>query len=155
MRYQFLLDDNVLYHAIRGVDRHDRPDDTSARLLITIVEVCHSLVIHQSLRVRYLRIIERLRYERPPHLEPAYLLNQLLVRADKRTLEYDELPAVPEQWRIPTEDVFLVQAALISHPLLVTADEPLHDALKAHPESGIQVFWPVEAIERAKEIPDS
>jgi hypothetical protein len=47
-----------------------------------------------------------------------------------------------------------VQAALISHPLLVTADEPLYNAVKNHPELGIEVLWPHEALERAKEKPE-
>ena len=61
MRLSFLLDENILYHAIRGVDLHDRPDDTATRLIHAIVGACHSLVIHEVVRVRYIKILDRLK----------------------------------------------------------------------------------------------
>lgn len=155
MRHKFLLDENILYHAILGVDRHNEPDDTAARLVLTIVRVCHSLVIHNDLRVVYIKKLNELKHARPAHLPPTFLFGQLLNRADKRTFEYSDLPALPEGCDdIPKKDQYLVQAALISHPLFVTADEPLYKALKSHPELGIEVLSPNEALERAKENPD-
>jgi hypothetical protein len=155
VRHKFLLDENIVYDAIRGVDRFEKTDDTSTRLVLTIVRVCHSLVIHNDLRVVYIKKLNELKYARPLSLSPTYLFNQLLNRADKRTLEYQDLPALPEDCHdIPRKDRYLVQAALISHPLFVTADEPLYTALKNHPELEIEVLWPHEALERAKEIPE-
>jgi hypothetical protein len=151
VRLKFLLDENILYHAIRGVDQHDRPDDTATRLVLTIVEICHSLVIHNEVMVRYLRILGKLKRERAPHLPPGYFFNQLLKRADKRSFEYEDLPALPEGCGdIPRKDEYLVRAALISRPLLVTADEPLYDAVRGHPELRIEVLRPREALQRAK-----
>ncbi len=154
MRHSFLLDDNIIYFAIRGVDRHNNPDDTAARLIQMIVDVCHSLVIQDEVRVRYLKIFDKLKGERSPHMQPAYFFNQLLKRADKRTFQYEDLPPLPAGCSIPRKDEYLVRAALISRPLLVTGDEPLYDALKQHPELRIQVLWPHEALERAKERPE-
>lgn len=151
MRHNFLLDDNIIYFAIRGVDRHDHPDDTAARLVQTIVKVCHSLVIHEVVRVRYLKILDQLRSKRSRFVSPTYVFKQLLQRADKRTFQYDDLPALPTVAKVPRKDEYLVQAALISHPLVVTGDEPLYDALKSQPGLGIEVLWPQEALERAKE----
>lgn len=151
MRHNFLLDENILYHAIRGVDLHEKPDDTATRLVVTIVEVCHSLVIHNDVMVRYLKILDKLKHERAPHLPPGYFFNQLLKRADKRTFQYDVLPALPEGCEdVPRKDEYLVQAAMISRPLLVTADEGLYNAIRGHPELGIEVLWPHEALQRAK-----
>lgn len=155
MRHKFLLDENILYHAILGVDRFEKTDDTATRLILTIVQVCHSLVIHNDVRAIYIRKLNELKHVRPRHLPPAYLFSQLLNRSDKRTFEYEDLPELPEGCGdIPRKDRYLVQAALISHPLFVTADEPLYNALKNHPELGIEVFWPHEALERAKEKPE-
>lgn len=151
MRHIFLLDDNILYFAIRGIDRHNRSDETAARLIQTIVKVCHSLVIHNEIMGRYIKILHKLRNERTTHMSPTYLFRQLLNRAEKRVLQYDDLPTLPLGCNIPRKDEYLVQAALISRPLLVTADEPLYNALKDHPELGIEVFWPHEALEKAKE----
>jgi hypothetical protein len=155
VRYNFLLDENILYHAIRGVDLHEKLDDTATRLILTIVEVCHSLVIHNDVMVRYLKILDKLKYERAYHLPPGYFFNQLLKRADKRTFQYDDLPALPEGCEdVPRKDEYLVQAALISRALLVTADERLHDAIRNHPELGIEVLWPHKALQRAQRRAD-
>ena len=151
MKYNFLLDENILYHAIRGVDLHDRPDDTATRLIQTLVEVCHSLVIHEVVRVRYIKLLDRLKGERSRYLSPAYFFNQVLKRADKRCFEYEGLPTLPNDCSdVPRKDEYLVQAALLSHPLLVTSDENLYNALKNHPELGIEVLWPHEALLRAQ-----
>jgi hypothetical protein len=154
VRHNFLLDENILYFAIRGVDRHDNPDETAARLIETIVKVCHSLVIHNDVLVRYSKILDKLKHQGSPFAEPTAFFNQLLKRADKRTFQYDDLPALPEGCRVPRKDVYLVRAALISRPLLVTGDEPLYDALKNQPKCGIEVLWPHEALLRAQEQPD-
>jgi hypothetical protein len=155
VRYKFLLDENILYHAILGVDRLENTDDTATRLILTIVRVCHSLIIHNEVRAIYIRKLNELKYARSRFLEPTYLFRQLLNRSDKRTFEYEDLPELPETCGdIPRKDRYLVQAALVSHPLFVTADEPLYAALKNHPELGIEVLWPHEALERAKERPE-
>jgi hypothetical protein len=147
----FLLDDNILYHAIRGVDRHDQPDDTATRLIQTIVAVCHSLVIHDVVRVRYIRILDLLKSEKPRFLSPTSFFRQVMNRAEKRAFEYHALPTLPEGCAdVPRKDKYLVQAALLSHPLLVTSDEDLYNALKNHPELGIEVLWPHEALLRAR-----
>lgn len=151
MRHNFLLDENILYHAIRGVDLHDQPDDTATRLIQTIVEVCHSLVIHEVVRVRYIKILDRLKGQRSRYLSPAYFFNQVLKRAEKRSFEYEGLPTLPDECGdVPRKDEYLVRAALLSHPLLVTSDEDLYKALKKHPELRIEVLWPDEALQRAK-----
>ena len=151
MRLNFLLDENILYHAIRGVDLHDQPDPTATRLVLTIIKVCHSLVIHNDLRLRYINILGGLKSERPRHLPPFDLFKQVMERADKRTFEYESLPALPEGCAdIPRKDQYLVRAALISRPLFVTADGPLYDALRRHPELEIEVLRPHEALDRAQ-----
>jgi hypothetical protein len=155
VKHNFLLDENILYHAIRGVDRHNNRDDTAARLILTIVEVCHSLVIHNDVRVIYIKKLNELKHVQAPHLPPGYFFNQLMKRADKRTFEYEDLPTLPEGCDdVPKKDRYLVQAALISRPLLVTADEDLYNSLKNHPELGIEVLRPHEALERAREKPE-
>lgn len=151
MRQPFLLDENILFHAIRGVDRHNNPDDTAARLICTIVQVCFVIVIHEVVRVRYLRKLNELIRERSPFLAPTYVFNQLLKRSDKRVFQYDELPSLPEGTTVPRKDVFLVQAALISRPIIVTADDKLRDAIRNQPSLGLTALSPQEALEFMRE----
>lgn len=155
MRHQFLLDENIIYHAIRGVNRLDQPDDTAAVLVHTIIKICHSLTIHSDLNKAYIRILHRLKEVRPKHLELTFFFTQVFKRIEKRTFEYGELPDLPPGCDdIPRKDRYLVQAAMISRPLFVTADEPLYDAVKNHPELMIDVLTPREALERARELPE-
>lgn len=122
MRRKFLLDFNIIYHAARGVDRRDDPDESAERLLDFIARICHSVTIHISFLGKYSSLIEKLRAERPRHLEPINSIKQLLFNIDKRNLEYGDLPKLPAGVKVPTEDEDLVRAALISHPVLVTED---------------------------------
>lgn len=154
MRLTFLLDENILLHAIRAVDRHNNRDETAARVILTIVEVCHSLVIHNDVMVRYIKKLNEVKHERSPFLSPSYVFNQLLKRSDKRILQYDDLPTLPEGCTLPRKDEYLVRAALISRPLLVTADEELYGAIRSQPMLGLEALSPQEALERAKEKPE-
>ena len=147
MRQRFLLDENVLFHAIRGVDRHNNRDDTAARLIFTIVRVCFVIVIHDVVRVRYLRKLNELMGERSSFLAPTYVFNQLLKRADKRIFQYDELPSLPAGTAVPRKDEFLVQAALISRPIIVTADDKLRDSIRNQPALGLTALSPQEALD--------
>ncbi len=153
MRHRFLLDENILYFAIRGVDRHEKRDFTAAHLVLTIAQICHSLVVHTEVLARYTRIPTKVKRDPPPFIEPNSFIRQLLTRADKWEREYQPLPPLPEGCDVPYEDEYIVRAALVSHPLLVTGDERLYDALKKHPELEIDVLWPDEALERASERP--
>jgi len=154
VRLTFLLDENILLHAIRAVDRHNNRDETAARVILTIVEVCHSIVIHHEVMVRYIRKLNGLKGERSPFLSPSYLFSQLLKRSDKQILQYDDLPPLPTGVKVPAEDEYLVRAALISRPLVVTADEELYGAIRSQPVLGLEVLWPNEAVERARERPE-
>ena len=151
MRQRFLLDENILFHAVRGVDRHNNRDETATRLIYTIVQVCYVIAIHDVVRIRYLRKLNELRQERSPSLAPTYVFNQLLKRADKRIFQYDELPSLPAGTAVPRKDEFLVQAALISRPIIVTADDKLRDSIRNQPALGLTALSPQEALEYIEE----
>lgn len=150
MRQTFLIDENILYHAIRGVDKHDKPDSTAADLIEAIGRICHVIVVHPILIQRYQTALKKLREHPPRSEEVKYFLKQLLYNNLKRTCEYEELAPLPAGVQLPSEDRDIVQAALISHPVVVTADSELEDAIKSHPALGLRAMDTHKALEFAK-----
>jgi rRNA-processing protein FCF1 len=147
VRYQFLLDENILYHAARGVDEHDRPDKTAADLIRSIARICHGLTIHQLLLEKYWRILQKLRQQLPSASQALFFITVFMKNLAKRTLEYDELPELPAGVRIPRKDEPIVRAALISFPIIVTADEELRDAIRNQPVLGLTALNAKEALD--------
>jgi len=146
------LDENILYHAIRGVDRHVQPDLSARDLLALIVKNCHTLVLHPDLEGRYRKHLAKLQYDRPPNLELVSAIIQLLHNTSKRAWEYEALPSLPQGVDIPTEDPHIVRAALISRPIVVTDDEKLWKAIASQPILGLEARYPAaQALELARD----
>ncbi|MHB8653121.1 MAG: hypothetical protein ACYDA9_04495 [Terriglobia bacterium] len=150
MRYNFLLDVNILHHAIRGVDRQENPDATCAELIHAIVRICHAVTIHESLQQKYWSDLQELFRVRPSHLEPLFFINEVIRRSEKRELEYNPLPDLPLGVKIPTEDIDVVRAALLSRPIIVTADVELLDAVNTQPILGLRALNPKDALDFAQ-----
>ncbi len=155
MRLTFLLDENVLYHAIRGVDRHDKPDTTAAELIESISRICHRILVHQCLLDRYNRALRKLRDYPPRSNEAQAFVVGLLHNTFKRgSVENCELPPLPPGVQIPSEDAEIVRAALISKPILVTNDSKLRDSVIAHSEAlGLRAMSAQEALNFAESEP--
>ena len=151
MKHRFLLDENILHHGIKGVDRNDNPDSTATSLLRLIAKNCHRIVLNPELLDRYNIQLKKLQRERAPALEPAFFLRELLHKSEKRTVEYTDPPSIPAGIAIPNEDIPVVRAALVSQPLFVTADEELSESIKRQPALGLQVLSAKEAIPLARE----
>ncbi len=50
MKHKFLLNEMLIYPAVKGVGEKDYPDSTAAELVRLIGENCHTLVAHRVLR---------------------------------------------------------------------------------------------------------
>jgi len=151
VRLIFLLDENILYHAIRGVDKHDQPDLTAQELVEAIAKICHGISVHPCLSERYQTTFKKLR-EHPPRSSAAVrFLRELLHNSSKRGYEMGDLPLLPQGVQLPREDEEIVRAALISKPVIVTADEELEEAINSQQEKlGLQALDAVRALELAE-----
>jgi hypothetical protein len=154
VRLTFLLDENILYHAIQGVDRHDQPDPTAAELLKAIAVICHGIFVHKYLLERYGNAFKKLR-EHPPRSDAALeFIKQLLHNSAKAIWEYSHLPDLPENLTLPDEDRDIVRVALISRPILITNDSKLRETVNAHYQIlGLKALDAREALELAKSEP--
>ena len=151
MKHKFLLDENVLYHYVKGVDAHDNPDSTATELILLIGKNCHSITIDSKLWQKYWTHLKLLQRERPKALEPLFFITQLMKNSAKALRETSDAPELPPDVVIPREDDHVVRAALISHPLVVTSDEELKDAINNQPALSLRALTLHEAIELAKE----
>lgn len=151
MRRRFLLDENLIYHAIKGVDEYENLDYTSAELFMLIARNCHSITLNHFLRARYLVHLRNLETNKSGALQPAFLLNLFFKSQNKVVWELDERPRLPQGCGIPDEDVEIVRSALISHPIVVSADGELRDAINACEALHLTAVAPAEALTFARE----
>lgn len=146
MKQTFLLDENILYLAIKEVDEHDRPDTAAAQLLVLVARNCHRITRDYQLEKRYYRHIEGLIGGGKFHHEALSFITEILRNSAKSLIETQQAPELPEGIVIPREDTHIVRAAMISHPLIVTADAELKDAINSQPVLELQALTPREAI---------
>ncbi len=151
MKHNFLLDENILYHAVRGVDEHENPDHTATELLFLIAKNCHRITLSTELLPRYWHHLKRLVREPAPALQPVYFMTQFIKNSAKAAVEYSNPPELPAEVRIPAEDVHVVRAAMMVNAVVVTADGELREAINSQPALQLRALNPAEAIELAKE----
>jgi hypothetical protein len=151
VKRRFLLDENVIHHAIKGVDEHDHRDLTSAELVLLIARNCHSITLNGFLHDRYMVHIHKLQAVKSGVLQPVFMLSQLVLNPTKAVWEYDNPPRLPEGCHIPAEDVDVVRSALISHPIFVSAEENLRRAINNCEALHLQAVSPREALAIAQE----
>jgi hypothetical protein len=151
VKYHFLLDENVFHFAIKGVDAHGNPDLTCTQLLLLVSRNCHRIIISTFLLKRYIGHLESLKHAPPGVLQPAFVLTQLIHNSAKIVPQYDNPPHLPANHGIPTEDVEVVRAALISRPKFVTADEELREAINHCGALQLNAIDPPAAILLAEE----
>jgi hypothetical protein len=151
VKHTFLLDENILYFAVKGVDERGREDLTCAQLILVIARNCHRVLFNQRLLERYRGHLNSLARERSRVLEPLYLLNQLFLNASKQVMQHEEPPELPKGARIPAEDIEVVRAALITRPKFVTGDTDLREAINRTEALHLRAITPQEALEFAEQ----
>lgn len=150
MKHRFLLDENILHFAIKGVDRNDRPDTSSTEVVRLIAQNCHTIVVNKFLLDRYWRQIARIQKEKVRFAaEPVTFINELLRKAEKWSFEHAECPTLPDGLTVPAEDIEIVRLALLARVVVVTGDEPLTLAVNSAATLEIRAITPAEALSLA------
>ena len=155
MKHRFLLDENILHFAIKGVDRDGNPDRTSTQLVQLVAHNCHSIILNEFLRGRYWFHVNQLITERDRTfaLEPVFFIVQLLKNSLKWVLRSEECPQLPQGAPIPNEDIEIVRLALLAGAVIVTGDEDLQTAVNN--SAGvlhIQALTPGQALNLAEDM---
>ncbi len=151
MKHKFLLDENILYSAIVGVDEHDNEDYNASNLVRLIAVNCHRIVFDNELLKRYYRHLEKLKKRKSPINDPIFFLTQLVLNSEKADREHLKAPELPDEQRFPSEDLHIVRAAYHFLAFLVTFDTELRVAVNSDQPKRIQALHPADAIMYAKE----
>ena len=151
MKHSFLLDENIFYLSIKGVDVHDQPDLTAIQLVTSIAKNCHSIRYNAFLLTRYRHHLALLKKEPSRLLQPVFFERLFFGNSAKAVQEFTDPPDLPANAQIPNEDIDVVRAALVSHPKFITSDTKLRDAINACEHLHLTAMNPSEAMVFASE----
>ena len=127
-------------------------DETCAELIRLISANCHSIIVDRVLADKYWAHVGEL-FGKPPLLKPASLfITQVLANSSKLVRENAEATELARGVGVPKEDEYVVRAALIPKPIVVTAERRLLSAINSQ-VAGLHVkaVSPAEALELAKD----
>jgi len=141
----------VIYHAIKGVDEAGNPDQTSGELVRLIGENCHTVVADNELAERYSRHLKKLLSIPSLLYKTTEFLSEVIYNSSKFAVEVSPAPQLPPGVRVPREDEYVVRAALISHPIIVTAEDRVLKAVSRESVLALKALTPAEALELAKD----
>ena len=139
MTPRFILDENVVILAQRGLDENDEPNSVCSDLVQRIIDICHTVVVDDVLWDKFVDQLNRTGYYHPqlgPHLIRT-LWNALTIPGKIDGLGHTA-PSFDDEGDIPpgsADDMYIVRLAVESRAILVTTDGKLRDHLM---ESGIQ-----------------
>jgi len=150
LRLTFLLDENVLYHAVRGVNEHDEPNFSAMEFLKEVARICHQFSAPHLMYEKYFGIVQKLKSDPPSSTAALRFVIQLLSNSSKLIYEPQGVPELPEGIRIPHEDIDVVRAALASRSIVVAADSELRDAINNQPVLNLRALTPKQAIDLAR-----
>jgi hypothetical protein len=141
----------VIYHAIKGVDEAENPDQTSAELVRLIGENCHTVIADDELGERYSRVLKELLSIPSLLYKTTEFLWEVIYNSSKFVVEPSPAPELPPGVKVPREDEYLVRAALISHPILVTAEKRVLRDVNSQSVLELRAVTPADALELAKD----
>ncbi len=158
MKHKFIVDENIFYCAIRGVDECDGIDTSSARFLAYLLKNCHKIYLDKECNKLFEKTIQN-KLEIISKTEPILPEIDLLIQNMVHTLEkiirdYTESSQFPDEEKIPRKDVFIARCANHFSATIVTLDREFRDAVNAHAflkQNGIKALHPKEAIALASE----
>jgi hypothetical protein len=153
VKHKFLLDENILHFAIKGINEHDEPDETSTEVLRRIATNCHRIVLNNFVLTRYWQQLNSMRGPRdgPWATERISFVNSFIRKAEKLSFETNEYPELPVAIIVPAEDIEIVRITIAAEAKLVTGDGELRAALNRYPQLNLQVLRPVDALPFAAE----
>lgn len=154
MKHTFLLDENILYYAIKGVDEQENEDLTALNLVRLILKNCHSIVYDLELCRRYSSHLKKLKaVKKFIPLGTELITKSLLYNTEKAKIKYEEAPTISEENNLPIKDIPVVRAAVYcGAKILVSGDENLRNIINSKfSHTGMLAFSPLEALRYARE----
>ena len=159
MKYKFIVDENIFYCAVRGVDEYDKKDTSSARFLAYLLQNCHKICLDEKCNKRFEKTIQiklgKISKTEPVLPEIDLLIQNIIHTSEKIIRDFSDSGQFPDDDRIPRKDLYLARCANHFSAKIVTLDKEFRDAVNAHvflKQNGIKALHPKEAIALASEI---
>jgi hypothetical protein len=112
---------------------------------------CYAIITDQTVKDRYEHRLTGLFTDPRHQIQTVLFLTDLVYKLGRLWIETAEPPELPAGAKVPHEDEYVVRAALISRPLVVSAEEKLLKAINTQPALRLKALTPSEALERARE----
>lgn len=157
MKHAFLLDENIIYCAIKCVNDQEKEDTTALNLIYYIIKNCHFVVYDLELCRRYSTHLDKLKNKReyiPSGIDTLSIVKSLLYQyVEKAKIKFEKAPPLSEENSLPVKDIHIVRALIhCGAEILVTYDEKLRNVINSKfSHISLQALSPVEAIKYAKE----
>jgi hypothetical protein len=152
VKHRFLLDINIVYYAVKGVDENRHPDETCVDLFKLILLNCHTMRMDEVVLGKYKEHLAWLQRDRESVVESLRLVISLFQNSQKAVLEPGDPPGLPQGIQVPKKDEYVVRAALVSQPTVVTRDNALKRSISENAAAlGFTAVSPAEALELAKD----
>jgi len=144
----------VVFFAIKEENAEQQCDKTCANLIELIGQNCHSLIVDKTMSQKYDSRLSEF-FSRPQYqTQAALFLADVVHNPQKFFIETSASPEIPPGVvsHIPHEDRYVVKAALVSHPIVVTDERRLLNAINENRALlGLEAITPAEALELAKD----
>ena len=153
MTPRFILDENVVICAQTGTDDRGNPSTLCTDLVERIIDICHPIVVDDTLWEKYEQQLYSPRYQHPAlgpsimrDLWNAYTIPDKIDGLGRHAESFQGEDSIPAGSQ---DDVYLVRIAVETGAILVTTDEALCDDLR---DCGVQeahdlaVISPEEAL---------
>ena len=147
MTQRFILDENIVILAQKGENSSGDTDPTCLNLFNRIIDICHTIVLDDSLWNKYKRQLSGLGRNEP---QGATSLLRILDDAVHKVEKIDYRPQnaanFPTESGIPQgsqDDVEIVRLAVETGVTLVTTDAPLREDLNS---CGVQETYNLEVL---------
>ncbi|MDD5472933.1 MAG: hypothetical protein PHU34_02170 [Candidatus Methanoperedens sp.] len=153
MKYKFVVDENIFYCAIRGVDEYDKKDTSSARFLAYLLQNCHKICLDKKCNKRFEKTIQiklgKISKTEPVLPEIDLLIQNIVHTSEKITRDFSNGGQFTDDERIPRKDLYLARCANQFSAKIVTLDRDFREAVNAHEslkQNGVEAVHPKDAI---------
>ncbi len=158
MKHKFIVDENIFYCAIHGVDEYNDIDTSSARFLTYLLKNCHKICLDEKYNKQFEKTI-RIKLGNISKTEPILpgidiLIQEIVHTSEKMMRDFSNSGEFPDDEKIPHKDLYIARCANHFSAKVITLDGDLKDAINANPflkEKGIEALRPEDAIPLAFE----
>jgi len=129
MTSYFVLDENIVICSAKVEDDQGNDDDTCSRLISDILHHKDVIRVNVELFENYVKALKSLESTVP---STAYTVKLLSLLRGSDSIHYwtSDLPELPNQELLPSDDVYIVKLAVGSNTDLISTDSPLEEKMK-------------------------